>query len=822
MNTKSNLPLTRRLSRQATVLLAVLALAFTLTAARAATVTLTNSDGFGYSSFITNPAGQNTNWDNGLPPSSGLPLATNTYYMTNKNLRTPATTLAYTFAGDVLYVGGGSAQAIFQMKGTNMITVPNLQLGNLGIIQNSGTTVAGFPQDTARLAGSINVVTNGTLACSGATSTLAVTATISGTNTLGNGLFLSSSSGGYIQLNGSHPYTGALTESGMRVDMDGTFSMTPSSLSVGVNSALVVVAGVSTNVYNSTNVVAPGGNLNVIGGSGSVFRVGIRTSSKTNDLVAALLDVSKQSSFTANVGLVTVGQNQDAGTGPAACSGVLLLATNNTIMATSILIGDSPTAGSAGNNGAVTLGAGSNLIDTATLTVGGRKVPAQMTLPSGGLLVLTNSGSGRANLNVANNATGTSALPTANLDLSGGTLIASVDRLYVGQKSSGATGGATGTLTVSTNAANRMDANAIFLGYMTNDSAGASGVATGTLTIGGGKVLVNNVTLGYLDVAGNGKSVGILNLNGGTFTVAGAITNGLGNGTINLTNATLIASNTVGDLTSPITKFALTNSILQFGTSTVITNFAVSNLVVGGTANTIRISSAPTNNYSATLPLISYVNFSGTNNFQPDFTILSNTYPSLTFGGSIITNNNVLFLNLVIANANHPPMAQSFDLGLQTGTSATVDIFSKYPPFDADGDPMTVSEVGTPGISGNTFSTDGTNVTYTAINTGMDVVSYSVSDGHGGTGIGYITNVVTASTDPTYNLISGPVNNGNGTLTINYAGIPAYKYALETTTNLPAVIWTPVVTNPAAGNGMISFTFSIGLGQGYYRTRYVP
>jgi hypothetical protein len=54
-------------------------------------------------------------------------------------------------------------------------------------------------------------------------------------------------------------------------------------------------------------------------------------------------------------------------------------------------------------------------------------------------------------------------------------------------------------------------------------------------------------------------------------------------------------------------------------------------------------------------------------------------------------------------------------------------------------------------------------------------------------------------------------------------GIPGYHYALETAASLAApIIWTPVVTNTAAANGYLDFSFSTGAGQGYFRTRYVP
>jgi hypothetical protein len=74
-----------------------------------------------------------------------------------------------------------------------------------------------------------------------------------------------------------------------------------------------------------------------------------------------------------------------------------------------------------------------------------------------------------------------------------------------------------------------------------------------------------------------------------------------------------------------------------------------------------------------------------------------------------------------------------------------------------------------------------------------------------------------------FNLVSGPVNNGNGTAPISYAGIPGYRYAVKTTPGLTLPItWTPVITNTAGSNGQLNFTFSIASGQGFFCTHHVP
>ena len=180
---------------------------------------------------------------------------------------------------------------------------------------------------------------------------------------------------------------------------------------------------------------------------------------------------------------------------------------------------------------------------------------------------------------------------------------------------------------------------------------------------------------------------------------------------------------------------------------------------------------------------------------------------------------------LVQTVTNHPPVAVNITMGAQSGTPASLKIIGgKYSPTDVDGDTLIVSAIQNPSTHAGTVTTDGTNVTYTAAGSfvGSDTFTYTVSDGFGGTSVATVTVNVTAN-GAGFNLISGPVNNGDGTATIDYAGIPGYHYALDTAPALDLPItWTPIVTNSAGSDGRISFTFSISTGEGYFRTRYVP
>jgi len=106
-----------------------------------ATATLTNSDAVGATSF--NAAGQ---WSNGATPSGG-----NSYETFDYQLRTPATSSAYAFAGDSMKLSGGSL--LWKGTASSTITVNNLTL-NGGMVANAGS-------GTCMLAGNLTVTTNG-------------------------------------------------------------------------------------------------------------------------------------------------------------------------------------------------------------------------------------------------------------------------------------------------------------------------------------------------------------------------------------------------------------------------------------------------------------------------------------------------------------------------------------------------------------------------------------------------------------------------------------------------------------------------------------
>jgi hypothetical protein len=129
------------------------------------------------------------------------------------------------------------------------------------------------------------------------------------------------------------------------------------------------------------------------------------------------------------------------------------------------------------------------------------------------------------------------------------------------------------------------------------------------------------------------------------------------------------------------------------------------------------------------------------------------------------------------------------------------------------GDTLTITDVSSPNAT-----IVGGSIVYTNASGENDSFTYTVSDGlTSATG----TVTVTTYSSQGFNKLSGPINNENGTLTLNYLGIPNGNYALETTADLTPPTWVAIQTNAAAGNGTLSFTFPTGDSQGYFRTRHV-
>jgi len=84
-----------------------------------------------------------------------------------------------------------------------------------------------------------------------------------------------------------------------------------------------------------------------------------------------------------------------------------------------------------------------------------------------------------------------------------------------------------------------------------------------------------------------------------------------------------------------------------------------------------------------------------------------------------------------------------------------------------------------------------------------DQISYSISDGFGGTNIGYVDIVIQSSVSGT-NSITGHDFTSPYSNTVTAYGIPTFFYILQRATNLTSPVWVEVQTNQAATNGVIN------------------
>jgi len=325
--------------------------------------------------------------------------------------------------------------------------------------------------------------------------------------------------------------------------------------------------------------------------------------------------------------------------------------------------------------------------------------------------------------------------------------------------------------------------------------------------------------LGSLTKTGNGTLTlnGANTYSGGTVVNAGTLAGvgSLASAATVAANGTLFAgTNGVGTLTfaNNLTLNALSTN--AFAVTTV--GGASNHVVVAGTlspnGSVIKITSGATLQFGTNL-LFSYGAISGAFNPTPVFDVAP-------IHSGAIRDDGAGHISLVVSNAA-PVAGATFTLGATAGQPTSVKIVGgKYSPTDADGDPLTIT-VG--GAANGTVTTDGTNVIYTASDTvsgpTADSFTYTVSDAFGGTASQTVSVNISAA-GVGFNQISAPHDNGDGTWTIGYLGVPNYNYALETTASLTApVVWTPVLTNAAAANGHLDFTFSTAQSQGFFRTR---
>ena len=121
---------------------------------------------------------------------------------------------------------------------------------------------------------------------------------------------------------------------------------------------------------------------------------------------------------------------------------------------------------------------------------------------------------------------------------------------------------------------------------------------------------------------------------------------------------------------------------------------------------------------------------------------------------------------------------------------------------DADGDALALAST-ISSTNGATVSYDASYIYYSNPNGVSDQINYTIGDGQGGTAAGLIT--ITVSTNPVAGTPQSITVSG-GSATVNFAGIPAYQYEIQRSTNF--VDWVTVLTTNAPASGLFMFTDS--------------
>ena len=397
--------------------------------------------------------------------------------------------------------------------------------------------------------------------------------------------------------------TNALTVGG--VDSGGT-----------AQTGFVTVSGAGATL----SVSNPSGNIAVWNGSGTLAGS------------QATLDLSALDNFTTTASRLLVGAVVNNTVNRP--SGVLYLAKTNTITA-EYLTGTSD-SGTTAADGALVVGdcvsnPGStcslslgqvNVFTLDTVGIGRQKTSATLSFNSiyaniapyptvifqgfsANPVTLFEVGNGVAN-------TGTTTL-TADVNLTGGIVSATLATLNLGRASSGVTttgGTTTGSLEFD---AGVITANTVNIGLQPAGSAVKVGV--GSMNVNANPTMGTNATLsvsGSLNLASNANSpstTGTLDINGGT-VLANTITAGLNGAVSTITlenNGTLVITNAAGTPAAPITVLNLNGGTVQLNANgaALVTNLVATTINASGTT-TINVGSLAAALGLTTVPLISY------------------------------------------------------------------------------------------------------------------------------------------------------------------------------------------------------------------------
>ncbi|MDB5295268.1 MAG: hypothetical protein JWO31_1251, partial [Phycisphaerales bacterium] len=393
-----------------------------------------------------------------------------------------------------------------------------------------------------------------------------------------------------------------------------------------------------------TLTLAAGGRLVADAAAANFIVFNRPTTANLNGTFTGLLDASAAASVDLNVLslIVANGNSNAAGNG---FTGTLTMptASTSTVNVTTAAAG-AVRVGVLNNNGAtaiLTLGGGTNVVRTNTLSVGAGKVTGSLTIAPGGSLDLQGLGGGKVAVSVGDaNVSGTSIATDSKFDVTGGTIgsaaaPARLTTVTVGAGTIGSSAGTTiGRFTLDgATSVVEADGFVLALGRATNTSA-----TTGILQVRNGLLRITSaagIAPGAAN-AGTGARTSTVELLGGTIDMAGSTLGSIT--TLAFTStATGLTAFTGGTLRD---AGAIARAVTQTGTTSRLELAAASTSIAGAYTVTVGTTAIQP---GRTLSVAGAVDLTGAADTllvsDPSGTLLAGApYDLVTFTGGLTGN----------------------------------------------------------------------------------------------------------------------------------------------------------------------------------------
>jgi autotransporter-associated beta strand protein len=406
----------------------------------------------------------------------------------------------------------------------------------------------------------------------------------------------------------------------------------------------------------------------------------------------ALLDLSALSNFVYNASSATLGVGNLGGRG---VGNLNLAGVSNSITAGTLAF--ETAAASSSVTATTILGAGTNIINASTINLAAQRSSDTLKFPTGvttaGLRLRGTGGTDadRATIVLGNrNAGGSSGTANGTLSLNGNLVDMKIATLTLGECNQ--VSPVTGSGTLSFNQGT-VDATAIKMAINSN-----TGTSIGTVNVGGGTLIVGSGGISLVNQTA-GSATGNLNLTNASVVCSNSIvkaTNGTAN--LSLTDGSLnMVAGTIGTLALPIDNVYLSDSgaldtSINLNVVVGVTNIAAATVTISTGITTINVASIGGLPAGATaeIPLISYSGTSPQSGLPTSGLALGTTPPGYT-GASLVDSGTSIDLvitapaPLVWVGAVGSVLNSSWNFStvnwLQNGTpSAYANI--DYPLFD--------------------------------------------------------------------------------------------------------------------------------------------